>query len=30
MALGLPPYSAKPVGPIALVGETFADVREAR
>lgn len=28
MALGLPPYASKAVGPIALVGETFADVRE--
>jgi phage terminase large subunit-like protein len=28
MALGLPPYAEKAVGPIALVGETFADVRE--
>jgi phage terminase large subunit-like protein len=28
MALGLPPYTTKAVGPIALVGETFADVRE--
>lgn len=28
MARGLPPFAAKPSGPIALVGETMADVRE--
>ncbi|WP_421724259.1 DNA-packaging protein [Bauldia sp.] len=28
MALGEPPFAADPVGPIALVGETLADVRE--
>ncbi len=28
MALGLPPFAEKPVGRIALVGETLADVRE--
>ena len=28
MALGLPPFADRPVGRIALVGETFADVRE--
>ena len=28
LALGLPDYSAKPVERIALVGETFADVRD--
>ena len=28
LALGLPPFAARPVGRIALVGETFADVRE--
>ncbi|SER20151.1 Large terminase phage packaging protein [Faunimonas pinastri] len=28
MALGLPPFSAAPVGRIALVGETLGDVRE--
>ncbi len=28
MALGLPPFSDRPVGRIALVGETLADVRE--
>lgn len=28
MALGLWPYATRPVSPIALVGETYADVRE--
>ena len=28
MALGLPPYATRPVARIALVGETYADVRE--
>ncbi len=28
MALGLPPFADRAVGPIALVGETLADVRE--
>ncbi|MBN9061324.1 MAG: ATP-binding protein [Rhizobiales bacterium 65-9] len=28
LALGLPPFADKPVSPIALVGETAADVRE--
>ena len=28
LALGLPPFADRPVGRIALVGETFADVRE--
>jgi phage terminase large subunit-like protein len=28
MALGLPPYAERPVARIALVGETYADVRE--
>lgn len=28
MALGLPPFADAPTGPIALVGETYADVRE--
>lgn len=28
MALGLPPFAAQPAGRIALVGETYADVRD--
>lgn len=28
LALGLEPYTARPIGRIALVGETFADVRD--
>ncbi len=28
MAMGVPPFANRPVGPIALVGETYADVRE--
>jgi phage terminase large subunit-like protein len=28
MALGLAPYAERPVAPIALIGETFADVRD--
>ena len=28
MALGLPPYAGQATGPIAIVGETFSDVRE--
>ncbi len=28
MALGIPPFATRPVGRIALVGETYADLRE--
>ena len=28
VALGLPPFADRPTGPIALIGETLADVRE--